>query len=214
VHRGKMARLLTAVGQKRRTTGIAACCARATSGHAVPPPSSVMNSRLLMGSPSCEDQAPPHCPKAVLCITAFWPTQLPFRVKTRMPPERSHVCFLRQRTCRRIGSGPLGLWLLCRHLSKASFCSLIPIRRSSYGLWAYVEATSYGANPLLRHLAKETFNFVAQKESRQHLGGFASFLTARGSGDLLPSSPPAEQATSRQDQTWKASTGDGTRDAN
>jgi hypothetical protein len=41
VHRGKMARLLTAVGQKRRTTGIAACCARATSGHAVPPPSSV-----------------------------------------------------------------------------------------------------------------------------------------------------------------------------
>ena len=33
------------------TTGIAGCCARAASGHAAAPPSSVMNSRRLMGLP-------------------------------------------------------------------------------------------------------------------------------------------------------------------
>jgi hypothetical protein len=55
-------------------------------------------------------------------------------------------------------------------------------------------ATPYGANPCSAP-SKETFNFEAQKESRQQLGGFASFLTARVSGDLLPSSPPAEKAT-------------------
>jgi hypothetical protein len=55
-----------------------------------------------------------------------------------------------------------------------------------------VGATSYGAIPAP---SKETFNFEAQKESRQQLGGFASFLTARVSDDLPPSSPPAEQST-------------------
>jgi hypothetical protein len=57
-----------------------------------------MNSRLLMGSPSCEDQTLPHGPKAVLCITAFWPTQLPFRVKTRTAVFRPNVSFPRLRT--------------------------------------------------------------------------------------------------------------------
>jgi hypothetical protein len=32
-------------------TGIDACCARAPSGHATAPPSSVMNSRRFIGSP-------------------------------------------------------------------------------------------------------------------------------------------------------------------
>jgi len=32
-------------------TGMVACCARATSGHAAAPPTSEMNSRRLMGSP-------------------------------------------------------------------------------------------------------------------------------------------------------------------
>src|SRR6516225_9004922 len=32
------------------TTGIAACCARAASGHAAAPPSSVMNSRRLLSN--------------------------------------------------------------------------------------------------------------------------------------------------------------------
>jgi len=34
------------------TTGIAGCCARAASGHAAAPPSSVMNSRRLMSPPA------------------------------------------------------------------------------------------------------------------------------------------------------------------
>jgi len=47
--------------------------------------------------------------------------------------------------------------------------------------------------------SKETFNFVAQKESRQQLGGFASFLTARCSGNLPPPSPPTKKATASGD---------------
>src|SRR5215831_12224815 len=39
------------VAPSRRTTGIAACCARATSGQAAAPPSSVMNSRRFIGLP-------------------------------------------------------------------------------------------------------------------------------------------------------------------
>jgi hypothetical protein len=35
------------VGAKYPMAGIAACCARAASGHAAAPPSSVMNSRRL-----------------------------------------------------------------------------------------------------------------------------------------------------------------------
>ena len=38
----------------------------------------------------------------------------------------------------------------------------------------------------------------------------ATECVVRCSGDLLPSSPPAEQATARKDQTWQTSTGDGT----
>ena len=38
----------------------------------------------------------------------------------------------------------------------------------------------------------------------------ATKCVIRCSGDLLPSSPPAEQATARKDQTWQSSTGDGT----
>jgi hypothetical protein len=58
--------------------------------------------------------------------------------------------------------------------------------------------------------SKGTFNFVlqAQKESRQQLGGFASFLVARVSGNLLPPSPPAEKATARQDKAGQAGTDD------
>jgi hypothetical protein len=41
-------------------TGIAGCCARAASGHAAAPPTSVMNSRRLMCSPRTEDHTLPH----------------------------------------------------------------------------------------------------------------------------------------------------------
>src|SRR5262249_12735364 len=37
-------------GLRNPTTGIAACCARAASGHAAAPPMSVMNSRRLMAA--------------------------------------------------------------------------------------------------------------------------------------------------------------------
>ena len=45
------------------TTGIAACCAHAASGHAAAPPSSVMNSRRLICAPSAEDRTLPHRPR-------------------------------------------------------------------------------------------------------------------------------------------------------
>ena len=38
------------------------------------------------------------------------------------------------------------------------------------------------------------------------------WIGAESSGDLLPPSPPAEEATARQDQTWKSCTDDGTWD--
>jgi len=46
------------VGVRNPITGIADCCARAASGHAAAPPSSVMNSRRLMsdmGLPPAEE---------------------------------------------------------------------------------------------------------------------------------------------------------------
>ena len=46
VHDQQAPRLL-----RNPTTGIAACCARAASGHAAAPPRSVMNSRRLTRSP-------------------------------------------------------------------------------------------------------------------------------------------------------------------
>src|SRR5262249_16139504 len=58
-----------------------ACCARVVTGHAAAaPPTSAMNSRRLMCCPQYEDHTLPHRGKAVLRITAFWPTQLPLRV--------------------------------------------------------------------------------------------------------------------------------------
>jgi hypothetical protein len=53
------------VGSKYPMVGIfVACCARATSGHAAAPPSIVMNSRRLMGSPQAEDHTLPQCGKS------------------------------------------------------------------------------------------------------------------------------------------------------
>src|SRR5262245_61627279 len=54
------------------------CCARAASGHAVTAlPSSVMNSRRLMGCPQAEDHTLPYCEKNALCITAKSAARLP-----------------------------------------------------------------------------------------------------------------------------------------
>src|SRR5262249_55368525 len=48
------------------------------SGHVAPPPSSVMNSRRLTGSPSKPRITPYHIiKKAMLCKTAFWSTRFP-----------------------------------------------------------------------------------------------------------------------------------------
>src|SRR5947208_938120 len=69
------------VVRRNPITGFVGCWARAASGHvAAAPPMSVINSRRLIGIPSCEDQTLSHCRKAVLCITACWPTRLPQRV--------------------------------------------------------------------------------------------------------------------------------------
>jgi hypothetical protein len=53
-------------------TGSTACCARAASGQpAAATPSSVMNSRRLMGCPKSDDHTLPHRRRnAALCITA------------------------------------------------------------------------------------------------------------------------------------------------
>src|SRR6516164_4345000 len=40
------------------TTGIAACCARAASGHTAAPPTSVMNARRLIVAPRGQNHAP------------------------------------------------------------------------------------------------------------------------------------------------------------
>ena len=54
----------------RRNTGITGCCARAASGHAAAPPSSVMNSRRLTRSPRRRGQAA----SAALGDRAPWPS--------------------------------------------------------------------------------------------------------------------------------------------
>jgi hypothetical protein len=51
------------------------------------------------------------------------------------------------------------------------------------------------------------------KQKAAKCGGFRFIMIARGSGRLLPPSPPAEQASARQDQAGKASTSDGAGDS-
>src|SRR5262244_1370819 len=46
------------LGSRSPITGIAACCARAASGHAAVPPTSVMNSRRLIVAPRDQNHAP------------------------------------------------------------------------------------------------------------------------------------------------------------
>src|SRR6516165_9740355 len=65
------------------------CCARAASGHAVTAlPSSVMNSRRLMGCPQAEDHTLPYCEKSALCITAKSAARLPRWVR---PGQTDHL---------------------------------------------------------------------------------------------------------------------------
>jgi hypothetical protein len=54
------------------TRGLPACCARAASGHATAPPSSVMNWRRFMGCPpqTAGRRLPHRYVKTLLCITA------------------------------------------------------------------------------------------------------------------------------------------------
>ena len=68
------------------------CCARAASGHAAAPPSSVMNSRRFMPRPQHGGY---HivAGNVALCIAAKCSADRLLRVKTRMPPECSHVSF-------------------------------------------------------------------------------------------------------------------------
>ena len=94
-------------------TGIAGYCARAASGHVAVPPSNAMNSRRLMCSPQAEDHIPYHIvEKAVLCITAFWPTRLPHWVTSGSRRLGPYVSFHRLQTCLRywsfVGRGSQG----------------------------------------------------------------------------------------------------------
>src|SRR6516165_6482416 len=61
-----------------KNTGKSPAAARAAKGHAAAaPPSSVMNSRRLMGCPQAEDHTLPYCEKSALCITAKSAARLP-----------------------------------------------------------------------------------------------------------------------------------------
>ena len=71
-------------GWRRPTTGMADCCARAASGHAAAaPPTSVMNSRRLIGWPLKQRVLPYHAVSCIVCITANSSCQCPLWVKSR-----------------------------------------------------------------------------------------------------------------------------------
>jgi hypothetical protein len=97
-----------------------------------------------------------------------------------------------------LGRSPSSFWLILGPQGTPSGNGLTPNPEVvpgllGYGLMSELPHTEPSTAP-----SQETFNFVAQKESRQQLGGFASFLTARVSGNLLPPSPPAEKATASE----------------
>src|SRR5262244_1428702 len=88
------------LGSRSPITGIAACCARAASGHATVPPSSVMNSRRLIVAPRGQNHAP-HRLTAVRvlerderganCDQLFWAGNVGFESHDRGQNRKSSV---------------------------------------------------------------------------------------------------------------------------
>ena len=95
--------------RRKPTTGIAGCCARDASSHAVSaPPRSLINSRRRTKSPSEKaDNLAHYCTTGALCIAAQSSCICWFRVKTRTPCQRSHVSFRQLRAIHRTCSGVL-----------------------------------------------------------------------------------------------------------
>src|SRR6516165_12802640 len=94
---------------RKPITGIAACCARAASGHATTVlPESLMNSRRLMASPA------PRTKSGLKRLSHFWIENCAVR-RTQAGPQ------------------PCPLWVKSGHFAKSEQCPLYPQKRTSIG---------------------------------------------------------------------------------